>query len=258
MNTSFAARHSRILGTLMMRELTTRFGREGLGFVWLVAEPLAFCFAVILLWSVLKPEYEHGVRLGPFVMTGYMAILLIRHQISYSMGALQANIGLLHHRQISILHLYFSRNILEFGGASIAFLVVYITLLFLGQVNLPHQVLLLYGGWTLFALLGMGTALILAGLSLRYEVLQRLAPLFTYLLLPISGAFMMADWLPENFREIFLLVPYPHAIEMLRTSVFGEFVTTHYDFWYALAWAGVLNFFGMILVATGQKYVDAE
>ena len=82
----------------MMREIVTRFGREGFGFLWLIGEPLLFCMGVIVMWSIIKPEYEHGIRIAPFVMTGYMCLLLLRHQISYSQGAVQGNVGLLHVR----------------------------------------------------------------------------------------------------------------------------------------------------------------
>ena len=73
----FDLRH--INGALMMREMVTRYGREGLGFLWVVGEPLMFCLGVIVMWTFLKPAYEHGVRVGPFVMTGYMCLLLLRH-----------------------------------------------------------------------------------------------------------------------------------------------------------------------------------
>ena len=70
---SYFARQLRVIGALMMRELTTRFGREGLGFAWLVGEPLIFCFGVIILWSFSKPAYEHGVRIAPFVL-GFLGV----------------------------------------------------------------------------------------------------------------------------------------------------------------------------------------
>ena len=102
-----------------MREIMTRYGREGIGFLWLIAEPLGFCVGVIILWTVLKPEYEYGLRVAPFVMSGYMCLLLLRHIVGHSMTALQANIGLLYHRKITPLHIYISRAILELAGATL-------------------------------------------------------------------------------------------------------------------------------------------
>ena len=167
MFSAYFSRHSKIVGALMMRETTTRFGRDGLGFLWVVGEPLLFCLFVLTMWSVIKPEYEHGIRIGPFVMTGYMSLLLLRHQIGFSMYALQANIGLLYHRRITILHIFLARNLLEFSGGTAAFIVVYAILIALGQVSLPESWLLVYSGWVLLGLMGNGTAIILAALSMR-------------------------------------------------------------------------------------------
>ncbi|MEJ8406364.1 ABC transporter permease [Brevundimonas vesicularis] len=252
------SRNSRILGALMMRETITRFGREGLGFAWLIGEPLLFCLGVLVMWSIIKPAYEHGVRLGPFVMTGYMCLLLLRHQISYSQNAIQGNIGLLFHRQIKVLHVFLARNILEFMGASAAFVIVYVVLAALGQVTWPHNILLVYAGWTTLALVSSGLAMTLAALALRWEVMERLVPLLTYALIPLSGAFFMVDWLPHRFQEMYLLIPIPHGIEMVRAGVFGEFVKTHYHVGYALTWACILNFLALILLADARDRVDVE
>jgi capsular polysaccharide transport system permease protein len=248
----------KIIGALMMRETTTRFGRDGLGFLWVVGEPLLFCLFVLVMWSLLKPAYEHGVRLGPFVMTGYMSLLLLRHQIGFSMYALQGNIGLMHHRQIAVLHLFLSRNLLEFVGGTAAFLVVYGLLIALGQVSLPANWLLLYSGWILLALMGNGTAIILAAASMRSELMERLVPVLTYALIPVSGAFFMVGWIPERFREPYLLVPFPNAIEMIRAGVFGEFVPTYYNPVYAIVCAGVLNLVALLLLASSKHLVDVE
>lgn len=251
-------RQTDIIGALMMRETTTRFGRRGLGFLWVVGEPLLFCLFVLVMWSLLKPEYEHGIRLGPFVMTGYMSLLLLRHQIGFSMYALQGNIGLLYHRKINVLHLFIARNLLEFAGATAAFIVVYTILIILGQISVPKDVLLLYSGWILLAFMGSGAATILSALSMRSELMERLVPVLTYALIPISGAFFMVAWLPHRFREMYLLVPFPNAVEMIRAGVFGEFTATYYHPLYAVTCAAIMNLVGLLLLAASKNHVDIE
>ncbi len=252
------SRHFRIIGALLMREMTTRFGREGLGFLWVVGEPLLFCFGVLIMWSLLKPEYEHGIRLGPFVMTGYMSLLIYRHMMSFSIGALNANIGLMYHRQVGIMHIFLARNLMEFAGGTAAFAVVYTALLALGQVNLPADWVLLYTGWFLVGWTGLGLALLFAGLALRFEIMERLVPFLSYTMIPLSGAFLMVGWMPAQYREPFLWVPFPNAIEMVRAGVFGEFVHTYYHGEYALFSGGVMLFFGMIFLAGAKKRIVIE
>lgn len=258
MTAGFVTRNARIVVALMMRELITRYGRKGLGFAWVIGEPLIFCLGVLVLWSVARPDYEHGIRMGPFVMTGYMCLLLLRHQITLSLSALQANVGLLHHRGIAVLHLYIARNILEFLGTTAAFGVVYAVLMMLGQVSWPANLLLLYGGWFLLAFMATGLAMIFAALAIRYDVMERIVPLFTYILIPMSGVFFMAAWVPAAYRDTFLLIPLPHVVEMVRAGVFGEFVETHFDPLYALGWAAIFNVTGLLLLGGARERIDAE
>lgn len=251
-------KHVRILGALMMREVVTRYGREGLGFLWVIGEPLLFCFGVMGLWSLLKPEYEHGIRLAPFIMTGYMSLLLFRHTVSMSIGALQANLGLLHHRIVRPLHVYLARGLLELGGGAMAFIVVYLVLLALGLVNPPRDVLQLYGGYLLMGWLAVGFGLLMAALSIRFEVIERVVPVSMYLLIPLSGAFVMVDWLPPAYQGLYLLNPLPHAIEMVRSGVFGEFVPTHYNPFYPLTFGAVLGLAGLLMLASSQRHLEVE
>lgn len=252
---AFVTHHIRIAGALMLREMTTRFGREGLGMAWIIGEPLVFCLGVLVLWTFTKPAYEHGIKLAPFVMTGYMCLILIRHMIGALVNALQANLGLLYHRQVSPIHIFTARVMLEISGTTAAFIVVYLVLLALGQVSLPHNYLLLYSGWFLIAWVSTGFALILTGLAMRYETFERVTGLIGYLLIPLSGVFVMVEWLPSNVQQVILYIPFVHGVEMVRAGVFSEFVPTHYDTFYALVWGAIFNVIGLALIAGARSRI---
>lgn len=250
--------HATIVTSLMLREIITRYGRRGLGFLWLIGEPLLFTGAVILLWSFIKAPYQHGVRLAPFVMTGYMALIMFRHMISYSMGAVSGNLGLLFHQKIKVLQVYMARFLLELGGTTLAFLIVYLVLVAFGQVGWPADPLLLYYGWISLFILSVGIALVVSALAMEFDVVERIVPVLMYAILPFSGAFSMAAWLPPTYRAIYLAVPIPHPVEMMRAGVFGEFVETHYDPLYPLFWGGLLTVLGLIMISRAKEHIDAD
>src|SRR5690606_29675454 len=114
MSRSFIVRQSNIIGALMMREMATRYGRRGRGFLWVVGEPLLFCVGVILIWTFIRSHSAHGLSVAAFAMSGYMCLILLRHSISFSLNAVSANLGLLYHRALGPLHFYLSRAVLEF------------------------------------------------------------------------------------------------------------------------------------------------
>ncbi len=68
----------------------------------------------------------------------------------------------------------------------------------------------LYGSTTNYALLYLGifcqilfslsSALIVAPLTQRNELLEKSIGLLSYVSLPLSGAFAMVDWIPPHYR----------------------------------------------------------
>src|ERR1700739_278044 len=96
----------RVIGAVMMRELYNRFGREGLGFLWLIVEPLIFALPVLLLWSMVREKYEHGIVMIGVFISGYLPILLFRHIGGSMISFIRTNVDLLYHRSISLMDIF--------------------------------------------------------------------------------------------------------------------------------------------------------
>ncbi|GAA0383611.1 hypothetical protein GCM10009093_08200 [Brevundimonas terrae] len=156
------------------------------------------------------------------------------------------------------MHFFVSRSVLELAGTTLAFIVVYVALVVLHQVGAPSDWLYLYGGWFLMWLMATGTGYILSGLAMRSDVMERLVPLVSYAMIPLSGVFFMIDWLPEAAREKYLLVPFPNAVEMVRAGIFGDIVTTHFNVGYAIGSALVLLLAGLLLLRNAEGYLDVD
>ena len=253
-----ARSHASIIWALLLRELATRYGRSNIGFLWVVAEPLMFCAGVLALWTVIRPPYEHGIRILPFVITGYMPIILVRHMVQQAVNCVRANTALLYHRQVTVLHLFVARLTLEFVGVSMAFLVVCVVLGLFGQLAAPVRLDLVYGGWFLLAWIAFGLALLVGALSQIVEVIERFVSLMTYVLVPLSGTFYMAAWLPPAYRDSVLYLPLLHPVEMVRAGFFGDSVHTYYSAPYAAAWAAGLTLIGLLLMRFVRRRIEVE
>ncbi len=249
----------RIIWALMMRELSTRYGRNDLGFLWVIVEPLVFAGAVSVLWSIIKPPYEHGIKVVAFVVTGYLPLILIRQTVSFGTNAARVNQSLLYHRQITPLHLFVGRFGMEFLGISLAFFCIVMLLNFAGIMSPPANLLYIYGGWFLLAWITFGFALILAALTDMFEFVDKFVQVTTYILIPLSGAFFMAAWLPPSYRHMVLILPFIHCFEMIRRGFFGEFAThPYFDVPYALVWGCGFNLLGLLLVQFVRGRMEVE
>jgi len=251
-------KHRRIIWALLMRELATRYGRDDLGFLWVLAEPMIFALAVASLWAVIRPPFEYGIPVVPFTITGYLPLILVRQTASYSVSAVRVNQALLYHRQVTPLHLYISRFVVEAAGISFAYIIIVVGLHFVGLCPLPRDILVLIAGWALLAWIAFGLALILGAASEILPFMERVVPVLTYIIIPISGAFYMASALPPAYRHMVLFIPFVHCFELMRGAFFGEFLKTYVNLPYAIAWAAGLTLLGLLLVQFVRGRLEIE
>ncbi|NLS29235.1 Polysialic acid transport protein KpsM [Sphingomonas sp. S2M10] len=235
----------RVIYALLMRELLTRYGRNNLGFLWLFLEPMMFTIAITLIWTATRSIHGSDIPITEFALTGYSAMLLWRNLPGRCMSAVQSNIHLLHHRQVTVIDVYYSRILLEEGAVTTSFVVLGVLFWVYGWLVPPEDALQVLAGWLLLAWFGIGLALTLAALADRYEIVEKLWSPLSYMLFPFSGAAFIADTLPEKAREIVLYLPMLHAVEFIRDGFFGSHFTAHYSLSYLCAWNLGLSLFGL-------------
>jgi capsular polysaccharide transport system permease protein len=137
----------RVIGALMIRELSTRFGRENIGFLWIMVEPLLFALLVGLIWRAIKGPLEYGLDIVAFVVTGYIPLVLFRSSVSRAVSSFTANGSLMYHRQIKILDLILVRFAIELIGHMMAYLFIALALGAIGLFPWPYDLGFLLLGW---------------------------------------------------------------------------------------------------------------
>lgn len=222
-------RQRSVLKALLIRDLMIRYQREGLGFAWLVLEPLVLIVMVIGLWSVEYGENHNGIGVVPMVLTGYSMLTVWRHIVARSTFALRHSLDLKYHRKIQYGDVLISRFVLEIGGTFLAFWVVYLTF-YLTDLTPPiHDLFGLCLAWILIGLFSIGVGFFLSSLNELWEMSERFVPPIMYITLPLTGTFYMVSWLPQMAQDVVMWSPLVHATEMLRAAYFGGDIVAHYD-----------------------------
>src|SRR3984893_2470291 len=103
----------RVLHALMMREVITRFGRENLGVLWLIGEPMLFTLGVATLWTAAGLHHASPIPIVAFAVTVDSSMLMWRNIASHATGAVVQNKPLLFHRNVQIMDVLLTRIMLE-------------------------------------------------------------------------------------------------------------------------------------------------
>jgi capsular polysaccharide transport system permease protein len=249
---------TRVIHALMIRELTTRFGRENIGFLWIMAEPLLFAGLVAIIWRFMKGPQEHGIGIVAFVVTGYIPITLFRHGVSRSVSIFTVNSSLLYHRQVKILDFIVVRFLIEMLGGMMAYLFIASVLILVDEFPVPDDIGLLIGGWLLYSFFSFSLCLVIAPLSEMSEALEKFVPVTTYIMIPFSGLFTMASWLTPTLREYLLLSPFVNAMEMMRKGIWGNQIVAYYNAWNPIACSIVAAVVGLALCRHVRRTLTVE
>jgi capsular polysaccharide transport system permease protein len=248
---------SRVLHALMMREVITRYGRDNLGVLWLVAEPMIFTLGVTTLWSAAGLSHGGtGIPIVAFAVTGYSSVLMWRNATSQCSAGIEQNKPLLFHRSVLIIDVLLTRIALEIIGATGSFIFLSFFFIFIGWMPVPKNLLMVMGGWLMLAWFGTSLALLVGAGTAFSHLVHRLWHPIAYLLFPMSGAAFMVEWLPKKLQTLVLYLPMVHGVEMLRNGYFGNVVRTHYDIGYMAECCLVLTLCGLYVVREASRRIE--
>lgn len=248
----------RVIYALLLREIITRYGRHGLGILWIVVEPMLFTSGVSLLWYLTKLHTVSSIPIVAFSITGYSSVLLWRNIAFRCSKAIEPNLALMYHRNVKVIDLLLSRIILEWIGVTTSFFILTISCWSFGWMNLPQDIFIVLLGWILLALFSLGLGLVVGAISELSETFERTWHVVTYLLFPLSGAVFMVDWLPNAAQKVVLWLPMVHGVEMIRHGYFGSVVPTYESVSYLILSDLILMLIGLVLVKETSKRVQPE
>jgi capsular polysaccharide transport system permease protein len=242
----------------MIRELVTRFGRENIGFLWIMVEPLLFAVLVGVVWRFMKGPEEHGISIIAFVATGYVPLTFFRHAVTRAVRIFTVNSSLMYHRQIKIVDFVTVRVLIEVIGATMAFLFIGTVLNLLNEFPYPADIGAFLAGWFLYVLFTFSLCLVMAPLSEMSDVLEKFVPVVTYIMIPFSGTFNMTSWLAPAAQRAVYYSPFVHAMELLRYGIFGSRIDARWDVTVPLTASLILILIGLALCRRVRRELVVE
>jgi len=250
----------RVIQALILREILTRYGRQGLGFLWLFLEPLLFVSAFVAIRVVFELETtsEDLKFIVTFVITGVLAALLWRNTAGRLIGAINANLGLLYHRHIHVYDLFFARAVLELLTVTGLFILLSIVLIPIDLMQKPYDLFWVATGWLLQMWFAFGLGLLVGALTHKWDIFEKIWRPVSLLLFILGGTFYMVDWLPPELQRYALLIPTVHNIEMIRYGFFGPEITVYFDAGYSAAFNIFLTFLGFIFLRYVSLHFEPE
>ena len=239
----------RVIAALMLRELHTRYGRENVGYLWMIGEPmlLATVIGAMHLESGHN-DFATGMRPLPFGVLGYTVFILFRGIVNRSEGGVEANAPLLYHRMVTVFDITVARVLLEFAGVFLTSVILLTLIVCVGMGDPPARPLVLLGAWGFMLWYAFGHSLVVTAITYENRTIGRLVHPYSYFMVGLSGAFTPLPWLPHPFREWLSYIPMTSIFELARYGMFAGYKSDYFFAEYLTGACLLLTWIGLTLL----------
>jgi len=253
------SRQGAVLRALILRELQSRFGRNNIGFLWVIVEPMLFATVITVLHTMTRyARHAPGISPFTFTLTGYTLFIIFRNTYNRAETAIHSSEGMLYHGMITPLDIMLSKAIVETLACLSALLILQSVGIMLGLSTFPARPLYLFAAIALIAWWSFALSLIVASYTYDNHVLSRLVHPSSYFAVPLSGAFVTMSFLPRWAYEAMSWNP---MMIMFETARYGQFFASPPDFiylGYAVAVCAGLTYWGLIAIRRVREKIHVN
>jgi capsular polysaccharide transport system permease protein len=235
----------RVVAALVLREMRIRYGRSQFGYLWAIAEPIAFIAAFSMIFFVSDRHPPFGNSMALFFATGVLPFHLWRNIANQLAAAFQANKTLMMYPVVQPLDTILGRFILEFMTTLFVAMLVVAALILAFAVPLPQDLLGIMRGLALLSLFAFGIGLVSAVTIEFLPSWQNILRIIMTPMMLISGIFFSLESLPPGIRALLEWNPVIHGIEAIRAGYFANYRAAGLDELYLFACGLVLTLIGL-------------
>lgn len=250
------ASQSEVVIALVLRETRTRFGRNRLGYLWALIEPIVITFTFYAVLVIANRPRPPGMSLFAFIATGVLPYTLFSNTVTRVADAVNSNKALLYYPQVRPFELVIARAVLE----AATFIAVFV-LIMTGDALVHRRLdledpLLVIAGLVAASAIGTGFGLVFCALGQVSSAADRIRGPLMRPLFWISGIFFTAAAIPANARDEMLWNPLLHVTELVRAGWFPTHDATYVEPWYVLGWIGGIALVGLLLERWVRRRID--
>jgi homopolymeric O-antigen transport system permease protein len=210
-------RYRDLVVTLIARELTVRYKRSTIGFVWTMLQPMLMMAVLTIVFSTIfrfqVPNY------AVYVLAGVLFWNFFSQSIISSMNSLRGNAGLL--KKLPVPHAVFPIATVAAGVVNLVLaLIPLLILLKLTHHPLAPSLLFLPVSVAIAALFTLGAGLLLSPLAVFFYDVVEVVGVLMMLAMYATPVFYPMSIVPEKYHWIVRFNPIRSILEVFRDPIF--------------------------------------
>jgi capsular polysaccharide transport system permease protein len=247
-----------IVYALYLREQMARFGKYSLGYLWALIEPIVHVTVLSVIFYAFSKKSAGSFDFPLFVMSGILPWLLFKNIISKTTQCISTNSSMFYFQNIRPIDLILARAFMELNINIGCTIVLLIAFYFIGYDIHFDDFLLFSTVMILIFMLSLGIGLFTSVAQCYKSEISRVVTMTFRPLYLLSGVFFSINVIPEQYREILLLNPLIHAIQLVRESYQSSFHSGYVELNYLVVFSLGSLFLGLLYYSANWKKILDE
>ncbi|MGC9371091.1 MAG: ABC transporter permease [Paracoccaceae bacterium] len=243
---SFAT--GRSILALILREMSTRYGRSPGGYLWAVLEPIGAILMLTFGFSLLLRSPSLGNSFILFYATGYLPLSLYMSTSNMVARAIGFSRPLLVYPSVTWADAVLARWILNtLTGLMVTYLLL-AGILAVIDTRIALDILPILAALAMAALIGLGVGVMNCVLFGMFPVWTQVWTIVTRPLFLASGIFFIMEDLPPLAQKILWYNPLIHITGLMRTGFYPMYAPDYVSVVFVLSVALVCTALGLVLL----------
>lgn len=243
---SFAA--LRAIMALVLREMSTRYGRTPGGYLWAVLEPVGALIVMSVVFSILLRAPSLGDSFLLFYASGYLPFFIYSTVAGNVQGAIMFSKPLLMYPAVTWVDAILARFILNLLTGVVVFAIVFTGILQFTAASATLNFGPIILSILLAALLGLGIGTLNCLLTGLFSAWGNLWSIVTRPLFLVAGVIILFEEMPPTLQTILWYTPWIHFTGIAREGVYPSYTPDYVSIPMVLIWALVPLFLGLLLL----------
>ena len=237
-----------VIYALLLRELSSKFGKSRGGFLWVLIEPIAHLLVPVVIRGFVKGGLMPGVEFPVFIVYGILPFLLFKAICLQIVDGVNAGLGLLSYRQVLLMDVFISKALAYFVIQAIVFVIVLTGLAMFDFHVVPARPVEFAGVLALTVMLAFGLGLLLAAIASMIPDAKSVIKVMFMPLYFVSGILFPVTRFPDEWVQWMALNPVLHLVELSRVMAIDRYEPMQYlSVGYPVALALTTTIIGLML-----------
>lgn len=219
----------RTIMALMLREMTSSYGRTPGGYLWAIAEPVLGLAFLVAIFSAGFRSPPLGSNFAIYYATGLFPFMLCMSTIAKVSQSINFSRQLLAYPRVTFVDAILARLLLNCVTMFLVYYILYSVILATMETRTVLQFPVILSAFTMAVVLGLAIGILNAVIMAYYPIWQSVWGITTRPLFLLSGIIFLHDRIPEPYRGWLEWNPLVHIVGQNRAGFYYSYRAEYVD-----------------------------